>query len=94
MATYVQTLPSANISRLSSAVSDMQVEVSSLDQQVGSLSSHAKSIENSTNAFLDEFHKFIEQNKKDQRLHEAIADQVQLQQELETKFAQIGRAHV
>ena len=92
MATYVQTLPSANISRLSSAVSDMQVEVSSLDQQVGSLSSHAKSIENSTNAFLDEFHKFIEQNKKDQRLHEAIADQVQLQQELETKFAQHQKA--
>ena len=92
MATYVQTLPSANISGLSSAVSDMQVEVSSLDQQVGSLSSHAQAIETSTNAFLDEFHKFLEQNKRDQQLHEAIADQVQLQQELETKFAQHQKA--
>ncbi len=92
MATTVLTLPSANISGLSNAVSEMQIEVSSLGQQVGSLSSHAQSIENSTKAFLDEFHKFIEQNKKDQQLHEAIANQVQLQQELETKFAQHQKA--
>lgn len=92
MATYIQTLPSANISELRSAVSEMQLEVSSLDKQVSNLSSYAHSIENSTNAFLDEFYKFIEQNKKDQQLHEAIADQVQLQQELDTKFAQHQKA--
>ena len=92
MATHVQVLPSANISQLSSAVSEMQVEVSTLDQRVFSLSNYANSIEESTNAFLDEFHKFLEQNKKDQQLHEAIADQVQLQQELDTKFAQHQKA--
>ena len=92
MATQVQVLPSANLSHLSNAVSEMQVEVSSLDQRVNNLSSYAISIENSTNAFLGEFYKFLEQNKKDQQLHEAIADQVQLQQELDTKFAQHQKA--
>lgn len=92
MATQVQTLANANITKLRNAVSEMQVEVASLDQEVDSLSGYARSIEDEANAFLDEFHKFLEQNKRDQLLHEAIADQVQLQQELETKFAQHQKA--
>ena len=87
MATQVQVLPAASTSELSSAITEMEIEVSSLDKQVDNLSSHVRTIENSANAFLNQFHAFLEQNKRDQQLHEAIADQVQLQQELESKFA-------
>lgn len=74
--------PVANTERLAGAVREMELQVSHLQGEVVAVNSQVEGLEQAFQRFMGEFRAYVEQDRKDRRLHEAMEDRVILQNTL------------
>lgn len=85
---YVEErLPSADVSRLISAVRTMDSQVAQLSTEVVEVNAKVNSVTSEFEEFLRDFKNYIAQDIQDRRYQEALQDQVSIQQQLDNQFS-------
>lgn len=89
---YVEEqLPSADVSGLLKAVKSMDAQIAQLSYDAVAVNNKVNGVSEQFETFLNEFRKYVAQDLVDRRYQEALAEQVQLQQQLDEKFSRHQR---